>query len=127
MKKIATFAYPAVVALSLLASVAAHAAGEQTEAPATTTASGITRAQVQAELQQARADGSMKAWSSSYNPLQQAATTGQRTREEVRAEAIAANKAGYAHMNYGNDGSVFGLPVRQPAGDVYAARAQRNK
>ncbi len=76
MKKIATFAYPAIVALSLLASVAAHAAGEQTEAPAAAST---------------------------------AAANSQRTRAEVRAEAVAANRAGYAHFNYGAESNVYAV------------------
>jgi hypothetical protein len=47
----------------------------------------VTRAQVQAELAAARADGSIKAWSISYNPLAMAKSN--LSREAVKAQRHA--------------------------------------
>ena len=63
MKKLAFIAYPAIVALSLMAAVSAQAQSESMNlAPTGPSANGLTRAQVQAELFSARADGSLKVW-----------------------------------------------------------------
>lgn len=53
-----------------------------------------TRAQVQAELAQARAKGELRTDADGYGYLQQRATASTRTREEVRAETIEAMKHG---------------------------------
>jgi hypothetical protein len=68
--------------------------------------SGKTRAEVQAELQQARLDGSIKVWSNQYNPLTVAKSL--RSREAVRAEVIAARNAGELNALNGEDsGSAY--------------------
>jgi hypothetical protein len=55
-----------------------------------------SRAQVQAELAQARADGTIKATSVGYLPRLQST----KTREQVRAELLAARESGeYAAIN----------------------------
>ena len=53
-----------------------------------------TRAQVQAELAQARANGELRTDADGYGYLQQRATASNRTREQVRAETIEAMKNG---------------------------------
>ena len=116
------FVLPAVALLSLAAAGTTFAAtpgyfGDaslQTEAAQSTK----TRAQVQAELVQARADGSLKVWSSSYNPF--AAVKSVKTRAEVRAEAMASRAQA---AGYGEDSGSFALatrPAAAPAGAVYA-------
>ena len=68
--------------------------------------SNKTRAEVQAELQQARQDGSIKVWSTQYNPLTVAKSL--RTREAVQAEVIAARNSGELHALTGEDsGSAY--------------------
>ncbi len=122
MKKLAFIAYPAIVALSLMAAVSAHAQSESMNlAPTGPSANGLTRAQVQAELFKARADGSLQVWALNYNPV--AVTKSERTRAEVRAEAIAASRSNLAARWYGEDiGNV--MPVTPPA-PVYAGTPQR--
>ncbi len=85
-------------------------------------ASAVTRAQVQAELQQARRDGSIRVWSTSYNHI--AAAKSLKTRDEVRAETLAAG-AGYSAALTGEDSGSFAMsrqPGAQPAAALYAAR-----
>lgn len=126
MKKLAFIAYPAIVALSLLAAVSAHAQSESMNlAPTGPSAGGLTRAQVQAELFKARADGSLKVWALNYNPVE--VTKSVRTREEVRAEAIAANRSNHAARFYGEDSGSIALNDRQaqPTAPVYAGNAKR--
>jgi hypothetical protein len=65
--------------------------------------SALTRAQVQTELAAARADGSIKAWSTSYNPLAMARST--LSRETVKAEL----HAGLSHALVGEDSGSFAL------------------
>ncbi len=128
MKKLAYIAYPAIVALSLMAAVSAHAQVESMNlAPTGPSANGLTRAQVQAELFKARADGSLKVYALDYNPVQ-TTTTSQRTRAEVRAEAIAANRSNYAARWYGEDSGSIALNERAPAPattPVYAGSVKR--
>jgi len=72
-----------------------------------------TRADVLAELQQARADGTINAWSSRYmEPVRT-----RLTRAEVHTAALAAIRSGeYDALNReGSDGS---WKARQPAGRV---------
>ena len=121
MNSIQRFAFPAVAVLSLAAAGTAFA-GTTYHGDAAVISpaaqSTVTRAQVQAELVQARADGSMKVWSSSYNPF--AAVKSVKTRAEVRAEAVAARSA---DLGYGEDSGSFALatqPASTQAGAVYA-------
>ncbi len=84
-------------------------------------ASPTTRMQVQAELAQARRDGSMRVWSTTYNHM--AAAKSMRTRADVSAEVLGADRAALAAMS-GEDSGSFALS-RQPARrstDVLAAR-----
>ena len=78
-----------------------------------------TRAQVQTELQQARADGSIRNWSISYNQF--AKFQGTQSRADVKAEAIAA-RAQSAALN-GEDSGSFALsrqPKSRDAGPLFA-------
>ncbi len=125
MKKIALIAYPAIVALSMLAAVTAHAQSESMNlAPTGPSASGLTRAQVQAELFQARADGSLKVSAENYSPV--IVTTFERTRAEVRAEAIAASRSRRANWWLGEgegavaQGSRTEVTPLVPQAPVYA-------
>lgn len=107
MNKLSTIAYPAIVVLSLAAAFAAHAETPTIDDTATQVWTQTkTRAQVQAELQQARADGSIRVHSISYNPLALAKSL--KTRDEVRAEALAARASGEADALVAEDsGSMF--------------------
>ena len=108
MKKLSYVAYPLVAILSLAAAGAAFA---DDPTPDTTAAvpSLKTRAQVQQELVQARADGSIKVWSTSYNPLRVAQSL--KTRDEVKA----GRDRGYASEFYGEDSGSFALSTQRPA------------
>jgi hypothetical protein len=66
-------------------------------------ASTMTRAQVQSELTAARADGSIKAWSTTYNPLAMAQST--LSREAVKAQRHAS----LASAVLGEDSGSFAL------------------
>ena len=64
-----------------------------------------TRAQVQAELAQAKQDGSIKVWSITYNPLTKLVST--KTRGQVASELQAAREDGeYAALNSEDSGSL---------------------
>lgn len=122
MNSIQRFVFPAVAVLSLAAAGTAFA-GTTYHGDAAVISpvaqSTVTRAQVQAELVQARADGSLKFWSSSYNPF--AAVKSVKSRAEVRAEAVAARNA---DLGYGEDSGSFALatqPASTQAGEVYAS------
>jgi hypothetical protein len=117
MKTLTYLAYPLVVVASLAAASMAFAApadfvehGDVTIDNSATRAlaNPKTRAQVQAELLQARADGSSEAWSYNYNPLALAQSL--KTRAEVRAEVDAQ----YDRAMYGEDSGSFALS-RVPA------------
>lgn len=120
MKKTTLLAYPLVAALSLIAAGAAFA--EDGTIDNTAQALSLkSREQVQAELFQARADGSIKVWSTSYNPLTVAKSLA--TREAVKAERVQ----GFATTWYGEDSGSFALQRQQPArvaGPVYAQAAR---
>jgi hypothetical protein len=130
MKTLTYLAYPLVVVASLAAASVAFAAPEAFVEHGDVTidntakvafANPKTRAQVQAELMQARADGSAGAWSYTYNPLALASSL--KTRAEVRAEVDAT----YDRAMYGEDSGSFALsrvPAVRQAPAVYAARTQ---
>lgn len=86
--------------------------------------SNITRAQVQAELVQARRDGSMRVWSTSYNHM--AAAKSLRTRDDVVAEVIAEHRNANALVLNGEDSGSFAfarqLRVTPAATTIAAAR-----
>lgn len=92
------------------ASGAALADGASYDYP-TATVSGKTRADVQKELFAARADGSVKVWSTTYNPLTVAKSL--KTRDEVKAERSDARVQAF----YGEDSGSFALsaPAAQAA------------
>ena len=98
----------AALAVSFAASGAALAQEATYDYPQATTSS-VTRAQVQAELAAARADGSIKAWSISYNPLALA-------KSELSREAVKAQRhAGLSDAVVGEDSGSFALSRQQPA------------
>jgi hypothetical protein len=70
-----------------------------------------TRAQVQAELAQAKRDGSTRVWSTTYNHI--AAAKSLKSRAEVQAEVLGTDRASSAAM-LGEDSGSFALS-RQPA------------
>lgn len=74
-------------------------------------AGDATRAQVQAELAQAKRDGSTRVWSTTYNHM--AAAKSMKTRAEVQAEVLGAERAASAAM-LGEDSGSFAMS-RQPA------------
>ena len=117
MKKTALLAYPLVVAVSLFAAAGAAFAEDGTIDHTAHAQSLKSRDQVQAELFQARADGSIKVWSTSYNPLTVAKSL--TTRDAVKAERVQ----GYDATWYGEDSGSFALQRQAPsrvATPVYA-------
>jgi hypothetical protein len=128
MNTMTRFAYPLIASLSLVAAFAAHADDITPDDSATQVWSQTkTRAQVQAEYRQAQADGSLKVYSISYNPLMTARTT--LTREEVRAQMNVDRAFDNLASNFvGEDSGSFylaQLPAKADASRVLAARAPR--
>jgi hypothetical protein len=100
-----------VVALTLaIALVGAAFADDPTPDNYRDVPSTKSRAQVQAELAQAKRDGSIKVWSISYNPLLVAKSV--KTRDEVQAELKAAQASGELSAFHSED-----------SGSAYLARA----
>lgn len=98
----------AALAVSFAVSGVALAQEATYEYPQAAT-STMTRAQVQAELAAARADGSIKAWSISYNPLALA-------KSELSREAVKAQRhAGLSDAVIGEDSGSFALSHQKPA------------
>ena len=113
MHTLKSLVYPAVALLSLAAAVSAHAESPTPDHSATMAfAQAKTRDQVQAELFRARAEGSTKVWSTTYNHM--AAMKSVRSRAEVHAEAVAANMAGADSLWFGEDSGSFELARVQP-------------
>jgi hypothetical protein len=84
-----------------------------------------TRAQVQAELKQARADGSIKVWSTQYNPLTVAKST--MSRADVQAAVETARASGELSIYAAEDsGSTYLARAGQPkpADAVFASLPQ---
>ena len=73
-----------------------------------------SRAQVQAELMQARADGSIEVWSIQYDPLTVAKSTMSRTEVQVALEAARAS-------------GELGIYGAEDSGATYLARAGQPK
>lgn len=120
VKKLSSLVYPLVAIASIMAAGSAFA--DDPTIDNTVYASTKSREQVQRELFAARADGSIKAWSISYNPLTVAQST--KARAEVKSEAIAARADGFGSSWYGEDSGSFALarqPAAHAAGPVYAA------
>ena len=126
MNTINRLAYPLVAVLALVSASSAFAESPTPDNTATVEIGSKSRAQVQAELFQARQDGSIKVWSTTYNPLTKAQSL--RSREEVQAEASRGYD--FDRTWYGEDSGSFALNRRAPAreaGPVYAgAAAERN-
>lgn len=122
MNKLNLLTYPVIAVLSLAAAGAAFADDITPDNTATQVFSVTkTRAQVQAELFAARADGSIKVWSTSYNPL--ALAKSEKTRAEVIAEVRTDRSADHASTWYGEDSGSFALsrtPASRVAAPVYA-------
>lgn len=124
MNKLNRLAYPLITVLSMAAAFAAHAESPTVDDSATQVWSQTkTRAQVQAELVQARADGSTKVYSIGYNPLTTAKTTA--TREEVRAQARVDRAIDSAARMYGEDSGSFYLAEAGYKADASRALAAR--
>lgn len=98
----------AALAVSIAASGAAFAQEATYDYPQPVV-STKTRAQVQSELFAARADGSSKVWSISYNPL--ALAKSERSRDSVKAESGSA----MAHAVIAEDSGSFLLSRQQPS------------
>ena len=117
MNTINRFAYPAIALLSLAAAFSAHAESPTRDDGATQAwTSTKTRAQVQAELFQARADGTTKVYSVTYNPLTVAKSTV--TREEVRAQARVERATNPAAYLYGEDSGSFYMSQHPAAAEA---------
>lgn len=108
------FVYPASAALSLAAAVSAHAESPTVDDTAAQVWSQTkTRDQVRSELLQARADGTTRVWSISYNPLRQAKSL--KARDQVRAELLAQRAAESGNPIVGEDSGSFYLAQQKPA------------
>ena len=117
MNTLNRFAYPLVAVLSLAAAVSAHAESPtRDDSAALAWTQTKTRAEVQAELVKARADGTTKVYAISYNPLTGAKSTV--TREEVRARANVERTTQPAAQMVGEDSGSFYLSQRPGAADV---------
>lgn len=104
----------AITAVAALAGTAAFAQ-EATSDTWMNAASAKTRAEVQAELQQARADGSIRFSRAGY--IETLKST--KTREAVKAETLAARRSGeLQHIN----AEVYGYELRQAPAVTTARR-----
>jgi hypothetical protein len=121
----ATFKTILATSLAAFASTAALAQEATYEYPSAYT-SDVTRAQVQAELAQARRDGSMRVHSTSYNHM--AAARSLKTRAEVVAETLADRRAPAGALNaaalQGEDSGSFALARQLPRRDSGTRIAQ---
>ena len=127
MKSQLTFiVYPAIVALSVVAAVSAHAESPTLDNTSKQAWSETrTSEQVRTELLQARADGTTKVWSISYNPLHKAQSL--KSREQVRAEVLGQRAADNGNPLVGEDSGSFFLAQQKPAREAarVLAEAQR--
>jgi len=124
--KLQLLVYPAIAALSLMAAVSAHAESPTIDTSATQTWSQTkTRDQVNAELLAARADGTTKVWSISYNPLRQARSL--KSRDEVRAEVMAQRAADNANPLVGEDSGSFYLAQQKRATEAAPVLARSGR
>ena len=109
--------YPVIALLSLAAAFLAHAESpSRDDGKAQVWTSTKTRAQVQAELIHARADGTTQVHSESYNPLMVAKSTV--TREEVRAQTRVERATSPAAQRVGEDSGSFYLSQRPAAAEA---------
>ena len=117
MNKINRLVYPVIVLLSLAAAFSAHAESPSRDHGVTQVwTSTKTRAQVQAELFQARADGTTQVYAESYNPPMVAKSS--LTREEVRAQARVELATSPAAQMVGEDSGSFYLSQRPAAAEA---------
>jgi hypothetical protein len=117
MNTIRLLAIPAVALLTLASALPARADDPTPDTSASQVWSQTkTTAQVRQELMLARADGSIKVWSTSYNP-----STGFksiRSRGEVQAEVLASRANEYDRAMYGEDSGSFALSGVRPVGAI---------
>ena len=126
MKNINRWVYPLVALLSLVAAFAAHAESPTQETTAErATVSTKTRSQVQAELFQARADGSIMAYSNTYNPLTVAKSLA--TRQEVQAQLRVERSLNPAERMLGEDSGSFYLAQVPHSRDASRALAKASR
>ena len=117
MNKINRLVYPVIVLLSLAAAFSAHAESpSRDDGAAQVWTSTKTRAQVQSELFQARADGTTQVYAESYNPPTVAKST--LTREEVRAQARVERATNPAAQLYGEDSGSFYMSQHPAAAEA---------
>lgn len=113
----------AAIAVSFAATGAAFAQEATYELPQPATSS-VTRAQVQADLAQARADGSLRVTEADYQ--KSAPFTSVLSRDAVRAETLAAIASGEVHLLNSEQNSFDGVIARTtPAVALRTAQVAR--
>lgn len=123
MNKLNRLAYPLVALLSVAAAVSAHAESPSRDDSATQVWTATkTRAQVQTELFQARADGTTKVYSISYNPLMVAKS--KLSREEVRAQTRVDRATNPTAQMVGEDSGSFYLSQQPVAAETTRTAAK---
>lgn len=106
-----------IIAVTLFAAVSATAvAQENPDLWAPEPMSTKSRAQVQAELEQARSDGSINVMSTNYDLIASEPTAGMKSRTQVRAELQQAIASGEFERLRSETSSFFFLPTL--AGDA---------
>lgn len=110
----------AAIAVSFAAAVPAMAQEATYELPQPTSSS-VTRAQVQAELAQARADGSLLVTEADYQ--KRAPFESRLSRADVRAETLAAIASGELHLlNSEQNAFSVATPGAMPEAAMHTAR-----
>lgn len=119
----------AAVSIASVASVAATSAwANEITIDNQTFVSTKTRAEVKAEMLQARADGSMAGWESEAGPAPLTTAASRLTRQEVVAEMRVSRAAGFASaaMMGEDSGSFYLSQIAQPgAASSWLARLTR--
>ena len=124
MNKLNRLAYPLVAMLSLAAAFSAHAESPTVDNTASQAFTQTkTRDQVQAELFAARADGSIKSHSITYNPF--LASKSVATREEVKAQLNVDKRLHAGAQMVGEDSGSFYLSQQGGAGQAGTRLAGR--
>jgi|GEM_PF-3424198 len=117
MNKINRHIYPAIALLSLAAAFSAHAESPTPDDSATQLWTLTkTRAQVQAELVQARGDGTLNFYAEAYNPPIVARIT--LTRAEVLARTRVERATNPFEPMYGEDSGSFYMSQHPAAGEA---------
>jgi len=119
--KIQFLAYPVIAVLSVLAASAAFAQGEYVADGSAANQSLKTRDQVRAELVQARADGSIKATSNTYDQMKAAKSVA------ARADVQAQRDNRFERTWYSEDSGSFALADQAPARPAAALYASVQK